>query len=163
MGKQGRLATPLLTAANKWQLAERAGQAAVTLVGAANELPGCSGTTGQPACLWLEQPQEGPRATSQGCRALSLGGPGRSAAPFTESLTGAATFLTFPIFWGRRAGCGASVGKMAGKVVQPQMETWENFSLDLDPGWGKGGSECLSHSRPKGMKGGRWTRGRQRL
>ena len=102
----------------------------MTLVGAANELPGCRGTTGQPACLWLELQQEGPQATSQGCRALSLGGPGRSAAPFTE----AATFLTFP--WGRRVGCGGGVAGMAGKSVQPEMEkNSENFSLVLDPGW----------------------------
>ncbi|CAI9177643.1 unnamed protein product [Rangifer tarandus platyrhynchus] len=50
-------------------------RAAVTRAGAANGLPGYSGATGQPACLWLELRQEGPQAASQGCRALSLGGP----------------------------------------------------------------------------------------
>lgn len=73
----GAAGPPLPTEVNKWQLADQAGQAAVTLGGAANELPGRSGTTGQPACLWLERQREGPQAASQGCRALFLGGPGQ--------------------------------------------------------------------------------------
>lgn len=129
LGKWGWLALPLPTAANKWQLADQAGQAVVTPGRATNKLSGCSGTTRQPACLWLEQQWEGPRAASQGCRALSLGGTGKSAVPFTGSPDLGCLIFKFSDLW-ERAGCGGGVGRMAGKTVQPEIETQRTF-----PSW----------------------------
>lgn len=98
--------------------------------GAANELPGCSGTTRQPACLWLQWQREGPRATSQGCPALSLGGPSRSAVPFTGSLTWAASFLTFLTLEGREGGRAVGAvweGRLGRLCSQRWKETWRTF------------------------------------
>lgn len=101
------------------------GRGPVTPGGGSNEHPGCRGTTGQPACLWLELRQEGPQATSQGsCGPCLLGAPGRSAAPFT----GGCHILTFP--WGRRWAVGAVWQGWLGRLcTQRWKETPRTFLL----------------------------------
>lgn len=116
----GRRGPPLPTAVNKWQLADPAGQAAVTRAGQPMSSPAAVAppAAGLPLAAAA---REGPQAASQGCGALFLGGPGRSAVrsvPSTGSPAGAASFLTFPTSWGR--------GRAVGVV-------WEGWPGGLQP------------------------------
>ena len=151
----GERGPPLPTAVNKWQLAGQAGQAAVTPSGAANGLLGCSGTTGQPACLWLERRWAGPQAASQGCRALFLGGPGQICRSIHGKPHAGCLIFNFSSLLGEgrlweRCGndgwedCAARDGNL------------ENFSLALHPEWARapgfreGRLDRSVHSRPDG-------------
>lgn len=170
LGKWGRPGPPLPTAVNKWQLADQAGHAAVTLAGQPMSSQAAVAPPGSlPAFGWsgggrgLRPPVRAPGP----CFWEALG---RSAGPFMGSPTGAASFLTFPTFWGRRAGCGGGVGKMAGKTAQPEMErNSENFSLARCPAWarasGPGGGifRRLAHSGPGKRRWRERGRERQRL
>lgn len=155
LGKWGWLALPLPTAANKWQLAAQAGQAAVTPGRAANELSGCSGTTRQPARLWLERQREGPRAASQGCRVLSLGAPGRSAVPFTGSPTLGCLIFNFSDLLGEEGGLWGWCGKDGWEDCAARDRNLENFPLlDLSSRLGKRKIlNPFAHSRPDGIGG----------
>lgn len=154
LGKWGWLALPLPTAANKWRLADQAGQAVVTPGRATNELSGCSGTTRQAACLWLEQQREGPQAASQGCRALSLGGPGRSAVPFKGSPTLGCLVFNFSDLLGE-GGLWGWCGKDGWEDCAARDRNSENFPLvGLRSRLGK--REILNpfaHSRPNRIEG----------
>lgn len=105
LGKWGWLALPLPTAANKWQLADQAGQAVVTPGRATNKLSGCSGTTRQPACLWLEQQWEGPRAPVRAAELCLWEAQANLLFHSQEAPIWAASFLSFPT-----SGRGRAVG-----------------------------------------------------
>lgn len=117
-GVDGAAGTPLPTAVNKWQLADPAGQAAVTRAG---QPMSCPAAVAPPAAgLPLAAAAAGGASGRQsGLQGPVSGRPGQicCSVPFTASPAGAASFLTFPTFWGRRAGCGGGVGRMAGRTA----------------------------------------------
>lgn len=131
----------------------------MTPSGAANELPGCSGTTGQPACLWLERQWEGPQAASQGCRALFLGGPGQICRSIHGKPHSGCLIFNFSSLLGE--------GRLWGRCENGGWEdcaardgNLENFSLALHPKWarapgcreGRRPNHCAL-SRPDGREG----------